>query len=109
MDPREAPVAGKVLRFHKRGYPKNIEELLNLYFSFSPEQRKLVFVRTAIAAERIGISQRTLQGLVKRRAVLAIRVGKLYRVYLPDAERYLLQSSSVSAPKNRSRNPRKKP
>jgi excisionase family DNA binding protein len=71
--------------------PKNRNDLLDLYLSATPAKRERLFVSTSKAAKRFGISQRTLELRIKRRDILAIRLGRNYRVYVPAVQRYIAQ------------------
>jgi excisionase family DNA binding protein len=78
--------------------PKDEHELLNLFLSSNPEERKALLDSTAGASERFGRSQRTLQLWIEHGYVLAIRIGRNYQIYLPDVEQYL-HSCNHSCPK----------
>lgn len=57
-------------------------DLLGYYLSLSPLKRKELFTDTAGAADRIGVSQRTIQSWVDAGLVRAIPIGKKFQVQL---------------------------
>ncbi len=87
-------VTARIIPFNRELHPKNTQELQNLYLSLEPDQRKLLFASTALAADILGIRRRTLQLWIKKRFALAIRTGKKYQVYLPAVKRYISEGST---------------
>lgn len=65
------------------------EELLNIFLSLHPAQRRTEFADTARTADIAGLSRRTIQGWIDTGLVLAVRVGKKYQVWLPSLRFYL--------------------
>jgi excisionase family DNA binding protein len=66
-----------------------ISALVDLYLSAPTKQRDEQFVSTARAAEIAGLSQRTIQFWIDSGALLAIRIGKNYRVSRDSLREYL--------------------
>lgn len=71
-------------------------DLLTLYLSLSPAKRKELFVGTASAADRIGVSQRTIQAWIDAGRVRAVPIGRKFQVELGSLLGYLrLQVSAA--------------
>jgi len=66
-------------------------ELLDIYLSLSVAEREGRFVGTTIAAERVGLSRRTIESWVDEGHIRAIRVGKKYQVDLESLRDYILR------------------
>ena len=65
------------------------ESVLSLYLRLPDEQRRSRFVDTHTLAHKYGISQRTVQRLIDRGELEAVRVGGKYQVDLRSFVRYL--------------------
>jgi excisionase family DNA binding protein len=76
------------------------KELVDVYFSYSPDQRKRLFASTAATSNVYGISQRTLQRWIEEGVIVAIRIGEKYQIYLPAMERYIAECSDDSLPED---------
>lgn len=72
-------------------------DLLTLYLSLSPAKRKELFVDTASAADRIGVSQRTIQAWIDSGLVRAVPIGKKFQVELASLLGYLRGRASAHA------------
>lgn len=59
------------------------EELLNTYLEMPTKLRDAQFIDTASAAERVGLSQRTIQLWIESGDLRAVVVGKKYKVLVP--------------------------
>jgi excisionase family DNA binding protein len=81
-------------------HPTHERELLDIYLSLAPDERKRLFASTAVIASNFEVSQRTLQRWIEEGSILAIRVGGKYQVYLPAVERYIAKCNAGSIPEN---------
>ena len=70
-------------------------DLLTLYLGVSPARRKQLFVGTASAAERIGVSQRTIQAWIDAGLIRAVPVGRKFQVELASLLGYLRRRVSA--------------
>jgi len=57
-------------------------DLLAYYLSLLPPKRNELFLDTATAAERVGVSQRTIQAWIDAGFIHAVPIGRKFRVYL---------------------------
>ncbi len=64
-------------------------ELLDEWLSLSIAERTKLYADTALAAERAGVSRRTIQDWIAEGKVMALRVGKKYYVRLKSMESHL--------------------
>jgi hypothetical protein len=94
------------MRLHDGTHPKDERELLSLFLSATPDERRFLFAPTAKAASDFRLSQRTLQLWIEQGCVLAIRNGRNYQVYLPDVERYIVNCNNETVPQQGPRNMR---
>lgn len=67
----------------------NNEELLDIYLSLPKEKRDQRFADTAITADLIGRSQRTIQLWIENGAIKAIPIGGKFKVDLESLKQYL--------------------
>jgi hypothetical protein len=65
------------------------EQLLDLYLSLDPKQRDGQFAGTACAAEKVGVSQRTIQLWIEIGKIRAILLGGKYTVFIPSLWQHL--------------------
>lgn len=65
------------------------EQLLDLYLSLDPKQRAEQFAGTASAAEKIGVSQRTIQLWIEIGKIRAVLLGGKYTVFIPSLWQHL--------------------
>ena len=71
-------------------------DLLTVYLGLSPAKRKELFVDTASAAERIGVSQRTIQAWIDAGMVRAVPIGRKFQVELASLLGYLRGRASAN-------------
>ncbi|MFQ5741093.1 MAG: helix-turn-helix domain-containing protein [Acidobacteriota bacterium] len=64
---------------------------LDLYLGLSPEQRSRLFVDTSTAAEKTGLSQRTIQSWIELGNIKAVLIGKKYKVYVESLTDFLMR------------------
>jgi hypothetical protein len=57
-------------------------DLLDLWFSMSPDERNQEFADTARAAEMAGVSRRTLLDWINAGHLLSLQIGKRHHVFL---------------------------
>ena len=93
-------VINRIALLDSGSHQRNERELLDLYLSITPDERKLLFASTATAAGNFGISQRTLQRWIEEDSIFAIRAGGKYQVYLPAIEQFIANCSGGSVPEN---------
>lgn len=72
-------------------------ELVQLYLTMPRTQRDKRFAGTARAAERAGLSRRTIQFWIETGAIQAIPVGRKYKVDLDSLKDYLVSQSNGKA------------
>ena len=72
-------------------------DLLTFYLGLSPAKRKELFVDTASAADRIGVSQRTIQAWIDAGLVRAVPIGRKFQVELASLLGYLRRRVSAHA------------
>jgi hypothetical protein len=65
------------------------EQLLDLYLSLDPKQREGQFAGTACAAEKVGVSQRTIQLWIEIGKIRAVLLGGKYTVFIPSLWQHL--------------------
>lgn len=66
------------------------EELLSLFLSLSPQQRRLRFADTYRAAQLTGLTQRTIQMWIEFGSIGAVHVGRKYQIDLESLKSYLV-------------------
>ena len=71
------------------------EDLLSTYLSMPPQQRDRRFVDTARAAEITGLTQRTIQMWIEFGLILAVNVGRKYKVDVNSLKAYLFSRVEV--------------
>ena len=64
-------------------------DLLAYYLSLVPSKRDELFLDTATAAERIGVSQRTIQAWIDAGFIRAVPVGRKFRVHVESLLNYV--------------------
>ncbi len=72
------------------------QDMLGRYMGLSRLERRKFFASTIMAADIVGLSQRTIQLWVEIGAISAVRIGRNYRVYLPSLEEHLALNNSDS-------------
>lgn len=64
-------------------------DLLAYYLSLLPAKRNELFLDTASAAERVGVSQRTIQAWIDAGFINAVPVGRKFRVFVESLLNYV--------------------
>lgn len=72
-------------------------DLLAYYLSLQPAKRNELFLNTATAAERVGVSQRTIQAWIDAGFIQAVPIGRKFRVYVESLLAYLRARALRSA------------
>ncbi|MBX7223008.1 MAG: helix-turn-helix domain-containing protein [Blastocatellia bacterium] len=74
------------------------EKLIDLYLNSSPKDRNKLFAPAARVAERLGVTQRTVQYWVENGSLQCINIGHRRLVYLKSLGAFL--TKNLVAPKN---------
>ena len=74
--------------FASSGHSPEVD-LLAYYLSLLPSKRNELFLDTASAAERVGVSQRTIQSWIDAGFIQAVPIGRKFRVYVESLLRHV--------------------
>jgi excisionase family DNA binding protein len=69
------------------------KKLLDLWFSCSPSERRRQFADTVVAAEIVGVSQRTIRFWIESGCIQAVRIAEKYHIHKKSLESFVLKQA----------------